>query len=53
VISFTTTFRERILELLKDDVYFGKVVKTGRDKVHERAAWTTKEVREIIGFKSF
>ena len=53
VIRFTTPFRERILDLLKDDVYLGKVVKTGRDKAHESAAKTIKEVREIIGFKSF
>jgi len=53
VIRFTTPFRERILELLKDDVYLGKVVKMGRDKAHESASKTIKEVREIIGFKSF
>jgi tryptophanyl-tRNA synthetase len=53
VIRFTTPFRERILELLKDDVYLGKVVKMGRDKAHESAARTISEVREIIGFKSF
>jgi tryptophanyl-tRNA synthetase len=53
VIRFTTPFRERILDLLNDDVYLGKVVKIGRDKAHESAARTIKEVREIIGFKSF
>jgi tryptophanyl-tRNA synthetase len=53
VIRFTTPFRERIVELLKDDVYLGKVVKVGRDKAHESAAKTIREVREIIGFKSF
>ena len=41
------------LDLLNDDVYLGKVVKIGRDKAHESAARTIKEVREIIGFKSF
>jgi tryptophanyl-tRNA synthetase len=53
VIRFTTPFRERILDLLNDDVYLGKVVKIGRDKAHESAANTIKEVRDIIGFKSF
>jgi len=53
VIRFTTPLRERILELLGDDVYLGKVVKVGRDKAHESAARTIKDVREIIGFKSF
>lgn len=53
VIRFTTPFRERILELLNDDAYLSKVVKTGRDKAHESAARTIKEVRGIVGFKSF
>ena len=53
VIRFTTPLRERILELLGDDAYLGKVVKIGRDKAHESAAKTIKEVREIIGFKTF
>jgi tryptophanyl-tRNA synthetase len=53
VIRFTTPFRERILQLLGDDEYLAKVVKMGRDKAHESAAKTIKEVREIIGFKKF
>jgi len=53
VIRFTTPFRERILELLGNDEYLKKVAKIGRDKAHESAANTIREVREIIGFRSF
>lgn len=53
VIRFTTPFRERILELLGNDEYLKKVAKIGRDKAQASAANTIREVREIIGFKSF
>jgi tryptophanyl-tRNA synthetase len=53
VVRFTTPFRERILDLLGNDDYLRKVVNMGRDKAHESAANTIKEVRAIIGFKSF
>ncbi len=53
VVKFTTPLRERILELLQDDVYIRKVVNMGKEKAHASASKTVKEVREIIGFKEF
>ncbi len=53
VIAFTEPFRERIKELSANDEYLRKVVALGRDKAHESAANTIREVRSIIGFKSF
>jgi tryptophanyl-tRNA synthetase len=52
-IKFTEPFRDKINELLADNEYLQKVVKMGADKAHESAAKTVKEVRGIIGFKSF
>lgn len=52
-IAFTEPFREKIREIASDDEYLRKVVKMGRDKAHESASRTIREVREIIGFKSF
>jgi tryptophanyl-tRNA synthetase len=52
-IAFTEPFREKIREIASDDEYLRKVVKMGRDKAHESASKTIREVREIIGFKSF
>lgn len=52
-IKFTEPFRERILELEKDDAYLGKVVKEGAEKARAVAQKTIREVREIIGFKKF
>lgn len=45
--------RERILEIEKDDVYLRKVVCQGAEKARESAKKTLKEVREIVGFRSF
>lgn len=53
VIAFTDPFRERIKELSANNEYLRKVVSLGRDKAHESAANTIREVRSIIGFKSF
>lgn len=52
-ITFTQPFRDKIKEIGSDDRYLQKVVKLGRDKAHESAAKTIREVREIIGFKPF
>ncbi len=51
IVAFTAPIRERILELLKDDVYLGKVAKMGAEKARESAQATLKEVKELIGFK--
>ncbi len=53
IIKFTDPLRERINEIVKDEDYLSKVVKMGADKARESASKTLKEVREIIGFKSF
>mgnify|MGYP003586262662 CR=1 FL=1 len=53
VIAFTAPFRERIAELTADKEYLRKVAAMGAEKARESAAKTVKEVREIIGFKSF
>jgi tryptophanyl-tRNA synthetase len=51
IIAFTSPIRERILDILKDDVYLGKVAKRGAEKARESAQATLKEVKEIIGFR--
>lgn len=53
IVLFTEPFREKIKQLESDDDYLGKIVKMGRDKAHESASKTIREVREIIGFKPF
>ncbi len=51
IIAFTTPIRERITEILSDDIYLGKVAQLGAQKARESAATTLKEVKELIGFK--
>jgi tryptophanyl-tRNA synthetase len=53
IVAFTEPFREKIKELSANNEYLRKVVNIGREKAHESAARTIREVREIIGFKSF
>ncbi|NPA38129.1 MAG: tryptophan--tRNA ligase [Chlorobi bacterium] len=53
IIRFTQPFRERIEEIKADEKYLAKVVKMGKEKAHESASKTIKEVREIIGIKPF
>ncbi|MDD4489364.1 MAG: tryptophan--tRNA ligase [Paludibacter sp.] len=53
MINFTAPFREKINELLSDEVYLSKVARMGKEKAQASAAKTIREVREIIGFKSF
>jgi tryptophanyl-tRNA synthetase len=53
IIKFTTPFRERILEIYNNEVFLRKVVKGGAEKARESASKTLREVREIIGYKSF
>lgn len=53
VIKFTNPFREKILDLEKNEVYLRKVTKMGAEKARESASKTIKEAREIIGFRSF
>lgn len=53
IIKFTDPIRERINEIVNDEVYLSKVVKMGAEKARASASQTLKDVREIIGFKSF
>jgi len=53
IITFTTPIREKINAIAADDAYLRKVAETGREKAHASASKTIKDVREIIGFKSF
>jgi tryptophanyl-tRNA synthetase len=51
VIAFTAPFYERIQELSADDAYIRKVIDHGAEKARANAMKTTREVREIIGFR--
>jgi len=53
VVKLTAPFRERILDISQNDEYLKKVVKNGADKARESAAKSLKEVRKILGFRSF
>lgn len=53
ITIFTEPLRERIKELSSDEAYLGKVARMGAEKAHESGAKTMREVREIIGFRSF
>jgi tryptophanyl-tRNA synthetase len=52
-VKFTEPFREKIKALYANEAYLQKVVKMGADKARASASKTVKDVREIIGFKSF
>lgn len=53
IVKLTTPLRERIIDISQNDEYLRKVVKQGAEKARESAAKTLKEVREILGFRSF
>jgi len=53
IASFTAPIYEKIMELRSNDDYLRKVIRDGAEKAHAHAAPTVKEVREIIGIKSF
>jgi len=53
VIQFITPIREKINAIVNDEDYLRKVVTLGAEKARESASKTLKEVRSIIGFKSF
>ena len=53
IIVFTSPFREKMLALAADKQYLRKVAAMGAEKAHASASKTVREVREIIGFKSF
>ncbi|MFC2103776.1 tryptophan--tRNA ligase [Bacteroidota bacterium] len=53
IINFTSPIREKILEISSNDDYLRKVANIGAEKARESASQTIKDVRKIIGFKSF
>ena len=53
MILATNPVREKIIDIANDNVYLQKVAKLGAEKARESAQKTIKEVRELIGFKSF
>ena len=53
IIKVTTPIRERINDIKNDDAYLHKVTKEGAEKARESAEKTLREVRKIMGFKSF
>lgn len=53
IISALTPVRDKITELSANDEYLHKVAKKGADMARENAAATIREVRKIIGFRSF
>ena len=53
VIRFVEPFGEKIRQLHADEIYLKKVVEMGAEKARISARNTIREVRGIIGFKSF
>ena len=53
IIKFTEPIRSRITEIHSDNKYLSRVVSEGAEKARASASKTLKEVREIIGYKSF
>lgn len=53
IVNYLTPIRERINDIYNDNDYLRKVVNTGAEKARESASKTLKDIKEIIGFKSF
>ncbi|HEY1008486.1 MAG: tryptophan--tRNA ligase [Daejeonella sp.] len=53
MIIATAPIREKINAIAADDTYLREVARFGAVKARESAATTIREVREIIGFKTF
>lgn len=53
IIKFTEPLRININEILANDKYLSKVVSRGAERARESASATVRDVREIIGYKSF
>ena len=51
--AFVNPFRERIEEIMADEVYLDKVAAMGKEKAKASAGKTIREVRELIGFKPY
>jgi tryptophanyl-tRNA synthetase len=53
IIKFTEPIRSRINDILADNSYLARVVAAGAEKARASASKTVREVREIIGYRSF
>ena len=53
IIKVTDPIREKINQILSDKKYLAKVVSEGGEKARTSASKTIREVREIIGYRSF
>ncbi len=53
IIKFIDPIRQRIEDILKDDRYLARVVKEGAERARSSASATIRDVREIIGYRSF
>ena len=53
IVTFLKPFNEKIKELSADNNYLRKVVEMGAEKARISAGKTIKDIREIIGFRSF
>jgi tryptophanyl-tRNA synthetase len=53
IIKFTDPIRLRINDIVADNKYLSKVVAAGAEKARASASKTVREVREIIGYRSF
>ncbi len=53
IIKVTEPIREKINEILSDRKYLAHVVSEGAEKARASASKTIREVREIIGYRSF
>lgn len=53
IVQFAAPIRERMLEYAANDDYLSKVVRQGAERARESASKTIREVRELVGIKSF
>jgi tryptophanyl-tRNA synthetase len=53
IIKFVSPIRTKIHEIMSDNLYLKKVAEQGAEKARASASKTLKEVREIIGFRTF
>jgi len=53
IINFTDPIRRRINEILDDKAYLARVVNEGAEKARASASKTIREVRGILGYRSF
>jgi tryptophanyl-tRNA synthetase len=53
IIKFTEPIQHRIKDILENKKYLSRVVSEGAEKARASASKTVREVREIIGYRSF